>query len=181
MKSVRYSIFILIALSPWHCRDFGDVPLATKGISSDGELTKIILREQPYSTYRAFPDAEEIVSGRLDGSNAHQPLVRVSMNETAFGALVTGKLPDGATFRDGSVIVKEIVEGGRTSLLAVMYRDRLNPLAGEGWLWAEYKPDGTVMVSLHDRGAGCTACHSRAQGPLHDLVRTFERQEEPLR
>ena len=57
-----------------------------------------------------------------------------------------------------------------------MYKDRSNANAGNGWLWAEYRPGGDVVFSITNRGNACTACHSLAQGPANDFVRIFERQ-----
>lgn len=57
-----------------------------------------------------------------------------------------------------------------------MYKDTANPLAGGGWLWAEFSPTGTPLYSISNRGSACTGCHRRERGPLNDLVRTFERQ-----
>ena len=56
-------------------------------------------------------------------------------------------------------------------------KDRGNPLAGDGWLWAEYGPTGSVTFSVSNRGSACTSCHRREQGPQNDFVRTFERQQ----
>jgi hypothetical protein len=58
----------------------------------------------------------------------------------------------------------------------VMYKDTNNARAANGWLWAEFSPDGAVGYSVSNRGGACTACHSLEQGTQHDLVRTFERQ-----
>ena len=57
-----------------------------------------------------------------------------------------------------------------------MYKDASNTLASDGWLWAEFSPDGSVGYSVSNRGTACTSCHQREQGPQNDLVRTFERQ-----
>jgi hypothetical protein len=176
MRILVYPFVCLLALTAWRCRDAGEVAPVAKVITSDGELYSLITVEQPYPQYTLFPNADSVAAGTLNGSNAHQPFVRVSLNEKASGALVSGKLPPGRAFPDGSIIVKEIRERGSTTLLAVMYRDRSNLLSGLGWLWAEYRPDGTVAVSIQSRGSGCVSCHSREQGPQHDLVRTFERQ-----
>jgi hypothetical protein len=98
------------------------------------------------------------------------------MNSTAYNALQGDTLAAGSAFPDGSIIFKQIRMSGQTVLYAVIYKDRDNPLAGNGWLWAEYSPTGSVAVSIATRGSGCTGCHSLEQGPLHDFVRTFERQ-----
>lgn len=145
-----------------------------EGISDDAALFKLISRDEPYQSYRLFPNTTEISSGRLDGAGAH-PSARVRINTPAAQSLDSnGKLPSGGRFRSGSVIVKEITSGGQSGLLAVMRRD--GPNQGAGWQWAEFRPDGQVVVSTAGRGGVCIECHSRQQGPQNDLVRTFERQ-----
>ena len=99
------------------------------------------------------------------------------MNATAFGVLQNGRLPSGATFPDGSIIFKEILNNGVASLYAVMRKDRANALAGNGWLWAEYRPGGGTVFALANRGNACTGCHSLNRGPQNDSVRSFERQQ----
>ena len=129
-------------------------------------------------SYTLFPNSEEFTTGRLNGSEAHRPVIRVSLNQTAAGALQNGRLPSGARFPDGSIVFKEIrpSTGAAPSLYAIMVKDSSNSLAGNGWLWAEYSPNGSVTFSISNRGSACTSCHQREQGPQNDLVRTFERQ-----
>jgi hypothetical protein len=146
-------------------------------IVSDSALFTLVTSRQPFSGYSRFPNLDTGPDGTLAASSAHQPLIRVSMNTTAAGALRNGKLPSGATFPDGSVIFKEVLTSGQSpNLYAIMYKDRTNTLAGNGWLWAEYRPDGGVGFSIINRGNGCTGCHALDQGPQNDFVRTFERQ-----
>jgi hypothetical protein len=101
----------------------------------------------------------------------------VRINGKASGVLQNGRLPAGSGFPDGSIIFKQIISGGQTSLYAVMYKDSKNPLAGNGWLWAEFQPDGTPFIPLTRKGGNCIGCHSRELGLQHDFVRTFERQQ----
>ena len=146
-------------------------------IGSDAELFAFVTRTQPFAAYALFPNADEITSGTLNGSSAHRPLVRTSLNATALSALRNGTLPSGATFTDGSVVFKEVrTNGGSTVTYAVMYKSHDSRLAGNGWLWAELNPNGTVAYSIANRGSGCTGCHSLERGPQNDFVRTFERQ-----
>src|SRR5262249_46022142 len=115
--------------------------------------------------------------GILVASSAYQPLIRVSINAAAAAALQNGRLPRGTTFPDGSVIFKEVLSNSRSaSVYAVMYKDRANDNAGNGWLWAEYRPDGRVDYSMTNSGSACTGCHALAEGPRNDFVRIFERQ-----
>ena len=101
-----------------------------------------------------------------------------SMNARALGALQGGRLPIAAQFPDGSIILKEIRPrtDAPATMYAVVYKDAGNTLAGGGWLWAEFSPDGSVGYSVSNRGTACTSCHQREQGRVNDLVRPFERQ-----
>jgi len=101
----------------------------------------------------------------LPSSNpsAHNPFFRMRYNATALNAMTdNGKLPVGASFPDGSLIVKELynAQTGALKLLAVMEKSSSNSLSAENWLWAEYEPDGKVAYSIHKKGEGCTGCHS---------------------
>ena len=102
----------------------------------------------------------------------------MSINAKALSALQNGKLPAGAKFPDGSVVLKEIRNSsGVTTEMTVIYKDSSNPLAANGWLWAAFSPSGAVGYSITGRGNECTSCHSRERGPQNDSVRTFERQK----
>ncbi|MBA3298163.1 MAG: cytochrome P460 family protein [Acidobacteria bacterium] len=147
-------------------------------IRTDAGLFQLITQTDAFGRYTVFPNAEELTTGRLNGSEAHRPVMRVSLNGTAAGALQNGRLPSGARFPDGSIVFKEIRPSATASptLYAVMVKDSANSLAGNGWLWAEYGPTGSVTFSVSNRGSACTSCHQREQGPPNDLVRSFERQ-----
>lgn len=146
-------------------------------VASDAELFALVTQTEPFATYTVFPNADEIASGTLNGSSAHRPLVRTSLNATALSALQNGKLPAGTKFPDGSVVFKEVrTNGGTTVTYAVMYKSTASRLAGDGWIWAELNPNGTVGYSVTNKGAACTGCHLLERGPQNDLVRTFERQ-----
>ncbi len=171
-----------IATSMSSCGGNSDsaVPSApsASGIASDASLFQLINVTDPFKGYAVFPNAAEIASGTLNGSSAHQPLVRVSMNAKALSALQNGRLPAGTKFPDGSVIVKDVrSSSGVTMEYTVIYKDASNSLAGNGWLWAAFRPDGSVSYSIRERGAECVSCHSREQGPQNDSVRTFDRQQ----
>ena len=150
---------------------------SSTGINSDAALFQYLTQTEPFGSYALFPNADSVVSGTLNGSTAHQPMVRVSLNAGAMATLQKGKLTSGSKFPDGAVVFKQIrnADGG-TAVYAVIYKDRANTAAGQGWLWAEFYTDGSVAYSITNRGNGCTACHSLGQGPQNDFVRTFERQ-----
>jgi len=147
-------------------------------IRDDASLFQLVTRDDPFAAYRLFPNADEFTAGRLNGSEAHRPVVRVSLNAVAFGALQNGRLPAGSRFPNGSIVFKAIgpSAGAAPTLYAVMRKDDGGSLSGSGWQWAEYFPDGAVAFSINSRGNVCISCHLREQGLQNDLVRTFERQ-----
>ena len=153
-------------------------PSPADSIRDSSALFQLITQTDPFTGYTLFPNVEEFTVGRLNGSEAHRPIVRVSINARALGALQSGRLPTAAQFPDGSIIFKEVRPrpDAPATLYAVMYKDASNTLASDGWLWAEFSPDGSVGYSVSNRGTACTSCHQREQGPQNDLVRTFERQ-----
>jgi hypothetical protein len=57
-----------------------------------------------------------------------------------------------------------------------MLKDSGSGLAGDGWVWGEYRPGGSTVYSVDNRGGACVGCHRLERGPQNDLVRTFERQ-----
>ncbi len=171
--TLRSSILLLCIMTG--CVDRGEV-VVLPHIASDADLFQLVTVEQPFSSYTLFPNADSVTSGTLNGSTAHQPLVRVSMNAVAFGALSGGRLPAGTSFPQGSIIFKEIRQGDSTYLYAVIYKEPASSFASNGWLWAELYPDGTPFISMTLGGRNCTGCHAREQGPQNDFVRTFERQ-----
>jgi len=141
-------------------------------------LFERITQTDPFGRYVVFPNADEFTVGDLNGSEAHRQVIRVSLNATAAAALQGGRLPAGGQFPDGSIVFKEIRPSASASpsVYAVMVKDRANTLSGNGWLWAEYSPSGSVVFSVTNRGNACTSCHLRQQGLQNDLVRSFERQ-----
>ena len=98
---------------------------------------------------------------------------RLKFNEIAWEALdEDGELPAGTAFPEGSLIVKEVVQSGIVGLYAVMKKRSADANAAEGWLWAEYKPEGGLGYSIQKQGIGCTSCHGGK--PHRDFVRTFD-------
>ena len=151
---------------------------AASTIRDDASLFRLVSQTDPFTRYTVLPNAEEFASGRLNGSEAHRPIIRVSFNAVAAAALQNGRLPANTTFPSGSIVFKEIKPSATAAatLYAVMVKETGNSLAGDGWLWAEYGPSGSVAYSVNNRGGACISCHRREQGPRNDLVRSFERQ-----
>ncbi|HXH18206.1 MAG TPA: cytochrome P460 family protein [Chitinophagales bacterium] len=107
--------------------------------------------------------------------SAHNAYMRVRFNSVAQSALdnVTGELPAGASFPNGSMIVKELYDSPTEPvvLYAIMKKDSSNANAGANWLWAEIKPDRSVAFPATKKGSSCTGCHSMNS---RDYTRIFD-------
>lgn len=98
---------------------------------------------------------------------------KLKFNSTARAAFGSdGKLPAGASFPTGSLIVKEIYENGNLTLYAVMKKEPGHKWAGGGWLWGEYETNGDTKFSVAEEGSGCTGCHSG--GTHRDYAKSFD-------
>lgn len=137
--------------------------------SVDADLYNEISSSSGYTYYVATPGITAGVG------NSPHGFERVRFNAIAQAALDgTGKLPAGAEFPDGSVIVKEIYPSatGSINLYAVMKKAVGNSSSGNGYLWAEFNTDGSAAYSIAKKGDACISCHSQTGN--RDLVRTFE-------
>ena len=100
------------------------------------------------------------------GNNGPHGAFKIKFNHNAYSQLTDGgKLPVGGVFKDGSMIVKEVISGGTIVEYALMYK-----LKGS-WIWAEISPDLSVKHSVNADHSLCTSCHSQAGN--RDLVNTF--------
>ncbi len=100
---------------------------------------------------------------------------KLKFNLVAWNALdSTGELPSGSQFPEGSILVKEVVSSGNTTLYAIMKKQPSSVYNGNGWLWAEYHPDGSTAISVTKKGneGGCVSCHSNNVN--RDMTNTFD-------
>jgi len=98
---------------------------------------------------------------------------KLRFNDVASGVLDSlGELPVGSNFPSGSILVKELFNGSSIHQYAVMKKDPSNANAGNDWVWAEFRTDGSASFTTGKKGDGCISCHSGS--PNRDLVRTFD-------
>lgn len=98
---------------------------------------------------------------------------KLRFNEEALSSLdATGELPEGGAFKEGSVIVKEVFVNNELFLYAIIKKTPFDVNAANGWLWSEYRPDGSIQYSIAGKGNSCTGCHDDL--PNRDFVRTFD-------
>jgi len=145
---------------------------ACKDEDTESENDKVLYDEiSAITNYSFYLDNDAVLES--SDESPHNDYFRVKFNSTAADALTdNGKLPLSSTFPNGSIIIKELYDSqdGELKLIAVMKKASDNN-AANGWLWAEFKPDGTNFYSVDEKGASCVSCHSIND---RDYVRVFE-------
>ena len=110
------------------------------------------------------------------GSGHAFPFLRTRFNSIAASQLDgSGKVNSGASFPEGSVIVKELYSS-QTSLsrYAVLYKKAENPNADvNGWVWGYINSDGSVASSATGKGSNCISCHSQAGNIDYMLINAY--------
>ena len=138
------------------------------------------------TTPQALTDAEILAFAskagyeyyRVDTVNAngpHGPFILVRYNETAQSVLdANNKLPAGASFPEGSTIVKEVFNqlGGTLIKQYVMHKKATDPNSALNWVWAGFDADGSVNFPVSNKGVGCKECH--ATNPNRDGAKIFD-------
>ncbi len=138
----------------------------------DEETDNLIFSEIGNSTFTYYVGTPTPMES---AGNSPHGFVRVKYNAIAFSALdSSGKIPPGAGFPDGSLIVKDIYSSatGNLTSYAVMKKSASSKNAGNGYLWAEFKSDGSNTFSTAKKGDGCIGCHSGSTN--RDLNRIFD-------
>ncbi len=105
------------------------------------------------------------------GSSPHGPFV-LKLNPSMAALLdANGKLSSTSEIPDGALIVKEVIGSDGLAFIAIMKKERKSKFAEKDWIWAEYKPDGSVYYDAKRKGGACVSCHSGSGN--QDLTLTF--------
>jgi hypothetical protein len=101
---------------------------------------------------------------KSSGSGHSQPLLRTRYNAVAATMLdASGKVMEGISFPEGSLIVKELNENSSTlERYAILYKKADSEYAdANGWIWGYLEEDGKVILPASDKGSSCISCHSQ--------------------
>ncbi|HSA42994.1 MAG TPA: cytochrome P460 family protein [Bacteroidales bacterium] len=99
------------------------------------------------------------------GSGHPQAFLRTRYNAVAATMLdSSGKIMTGATFPEGSLIVKELFDNATTlGRYAMLYKNPGSSDAdAKGWVWGYINADGSVAEPASNKGSACISCHSQA-------------------
>jgi Cytochrome P460 len=150
-------MFILAALCLTACSSKGGespAPATLPGADA-AQLFNYIKNQNPYTSWAAWPLTTKLYPGR----DPHGAFLNNYVSDVAAASIAAATdLVALHGMANGSIVVEENYGPDKTlAALTVMYRvQNFNPAAGD-WFWAEYLPDGTVVLS--GKVDGCIGCH----------------------
>jgi len=153
--------YILLVIFLAGCNKDSSNPSADNGVTvtvSDAALFQLASQRANFTPYKFSSDTLL----RAAGSGHSEPRLRTVYNSFAVTQLDgQGKVKPSPAFPDSSLIVKELLNAdGSLSRIAVLFKLRTAANKDDdGWVWAEYGPEGSVLYSVDNRGAGCIGCH----------------------
>ncbi|MFN4852873.1 MAG: cytochrome P460 family protein [Bacteroidota bacterium] len=113
---------------------------------------------------------------KSSGSAHPQNFLRTRYNSIAASKLDSnGKISSGATFPEGSLIVKELLDNSSTlKRYAILYKKSGSSDAdAKGWVWGYINADGTVAEAASKKGTSCISCHSQANNIDYMLMNKY--------
>ena len=152
-----FLLVLLFAFSVYACSE--DPEMTTEDTDPDALLLDVESRTTTFTWFKNSPGLLE--SSQISGHSESQ--LRTRYNPTAAALLTSeGVVQAGITFPEGSLIVKELYEGGNYATKAMMYKDPTNTYAdANGWVWGYFNSENGIRASAMLKGAGCVGCHSQ--------------------
>lgn len=118
----------------------------------------------------------DVLLNKSSGSAHAQSFLRTRYNSTAATKLDgAGRIMNGVSFPEGSLIVKEMFES-TTNLVryAILYKKSDSPDAdARGWVWGYINADGVIVESASKKGSSCISCHSQNGNIDYMLMNKF--------
>lgn len=139
---------------------------------SDEELYEMAMA---VSGFTWFKNSSSLLN-KSSGSGHSQPFLRTRYNSIAATKLdSTGKILTGATFPEGSLIVKELYDNSTTlGRYAILYKKSGSADAdSKGWVWGYINSDGSVAEPASKKGSSCINCHSQADNIDYMLMNKY--------
>jgi len=127
------------------------------------------------SGFTWFKNSSSLLN-KSSGSGHPQPFLRTRYNSIASAKLdSTGKIMTGATFPEGSLIVKELYDNSTTlGRYAILYKKAGSADAdSKGWVWGYINSDGSVAEAASKKGSSCISCHSQADNIDYMLMNKY--------
>lgn len=141
------------------------LPLTNKEINAES-LWLRIQKEDNYQKYSYWPGHK----GMQPGKSPHAPLSKIYIN-----SIIRDALPiKNRIIPEGGIVVKEAYDNDKEVVnISVMAKIKdSNPEDG-GWFWAQYSPDGKVIVS--GSVSICISCHNAFKDNDYLIVHKLEK------
>ena len=113
---------------------------------------------------------------KSSGTGHSEPLLRTRYNDVAAAMLdADGRILPGATFPEGSLVVKELYEDASTlGRYAILFKQPSHPDAdADGWVWGYILANGSVALPASSKGSGCRGCHGQAEHIDFNLMNKY--------
>jgi hypothetical protein len=171
MKKKQKTIFIMFfcLLSIW---TINSCKKEKESIGTDKELYEMSKTTSGFVWYKN----SSTLLNKSSGSAHPQAFLRTRYNSIAASKLDSnGKIQTGATFPEGSLIVKELHDNSTTlGRYAILYKKSGSTDAdAKGWIWGYINADGTVAESASKKGSSCISCHSQADNIDYMLMNKY--------
>ena len=127
------------------------------------------------SGFTWFKNSSSLLN-KSSGSGHPQPFLRTRYNSVAATKLDSnGKIMTGATFPEGSLIVKELYDNSTTlGRYAILYKKSGSADAdAKGWVWGYINADGSVAEAASKKGSSCISCHSQTDNIDYMLMNKY--------
>lgn len=142
--------------------------------ASESDKTLFNLANVP-SGYLWFENVDSLYS-KSSGSGHAYPYLKTRYNTIAQQSLdATGRIMENATFQEGALIVKELINEDETvGRYAILQKNSNSPDAdAKGWVWGYINADGSVAVPAKDKGTTCISCHTQSGNIDYMLMNKF--------
>ncbi len=167
LKTITVIIFCLVSI--WTINSCKKEKEAT---GTDKELYEMA---KSTSGFTWFKNSTSLLN-KSSGSGHPQPFLRTRYNSVAASKLDSnGKVMTGATFPEGSLIIKELYDNSTTlGRYAILYKKTGSADAdAKGWVWGYINADGGVAEAASKKGSSCTSCHSQANNIDYMLMNKY--------
>ncbi len=167
--STSYSVIAIIIIFVLTLNSCKKDKIAT-GI--DKQLLEMAKETAGFTWYK---NSDALLNKSL-GSGHSEPLLRTRYNNIASSVLDnSGKILAGASFPEGSLIVKELfVNNIDLSRYAILYKKPSDSNAdASGWVWGYINANNTVATPASEKGSGCRGCHSQSNNIDLNLMNTY--------
>lgn len=167
LKTITVLSFCLVSI--W------TINSCTKDKEATGTDNELYEMAKATSGFTWFKNSSSLLD-KSSGSGHPQPFLRTRYNSVAATKLDSiGKIMTGATFPEGSLIVKELHDNSTTlGRYAILYKKSGSADAdAKGWVWGYINADGSVAEASSKKGSSCISCHSQADNIDYMLMNKY--------